>query len=63
MTLIEIIKITCLRCGHSWIPRKTDIRLCPRCKTVNWDVPPSPLSEGQSVEGQPENEEKKEETK
>jgi Zn finger protein HypA/HybF involved in hydrogenase expression len=33
-------KLTCLKCGHTWIPRKTDVRLCPRCKTAYWDRAP-----------------------
>lgn len=38
--IIEIQKqLTCLRCGHKWNPRKPDVRQCPGCKTVLWDVP------------------------
>ena len=33
----------CLRCGHEWVPmnlhQKEQPRMCPRCKTVNWDRP------------------------
>ena len=33
----------CLRCGHEWVPmnihQEERPRLCPRCKTVNWDKP------------------------
>jgi len=36
---IKIKKINCLRCGHRWIPRKTDVRMCPKCKTPYFDVP------------------------
>lgn len=27
------------RCGHEWLPRKDDEkpRVCPKCKTPNWD--------------------------
>jgi len=31
--------LQCLRCLHQWIPRQGDVRLCPKCKTVNWDKP------------------------
>lgn len=36
---IEDIKLTCLRCGHRWIPRQNDVRICPKCKTPYWDKP------------------------
>ena len=36
---IEEFKLTCLRCKHIWIPRKTDVRLCPKCKTAYFNVP------------------------
>lgn len=28
----------CKRCKHQWIPRKQEIRICPKCKTAYWDV-------------------------
>ena len=36
---IEVNEITCQRCGHKWVPRKTDIRSCPnpRCRSVYFD--------------------------
>jgi len=36
-THIELIKLSCLRCGHIWIPKKEEIRQCPRCKSAYWD--------------------------
>lgn len=31
------------RCGHEWVPRDLRSterpRLCPKCKSVNWDKP------------------------
>jgi Zn finger protein HypA/HybF involved in hydrogenase expression len=37
----------CLRCGHSWVPRKDKRPVaCPRCKSYTWDVP---SSEGYSL--------------
>ncbi len=27
---------TCLKCGHQWIPRMDDPKMCPKCKTYNW---------------------------
>jgi len=32
-------KLKCLRCGHTWIPRQEDVRICPRCKSALWDKP------------------------
>ena len=36
---IEIDELKCLRCGHEWIPRQKEIRICPRCKSALWDKP------------------------
>jgi len=36
---VEVSYLTCLRCGHQWIPRKSDVRYCPKCKSVYWDTP------------------------
>ena len=34
---IEIIKLKCKQCNHEWIPRKEDVRRCPKCKTYYFD--------------------------
>ena len=34
---IELKELKCLRCEHKWIPRKTDVRICPKCKSAFWD--------------------------
>ena len=34
---VKIKKILCKRCGYKWVPRKTDIRFCPKCHSVYWD--------------------------
>lgn len=36
---IHIPTLTCLRCGHKWTPRQSEVRLCPRCKSLLWDKP------------------------
>ena len=36
---LKIPKLTCKRCGHIWIPRTDDVRICPRCKSLRWDRP------------------------
>lgn len=35
---LEILRVKCLRCGHSWI-RKTPEkpRVCPSCHSPYWD--------------------------
>lgn len=30
-------KLECKRCGYSWMPRKEDVRICPRCKSARFD--------------------------
>ncbi len=39
MVTIKINSLSCKRCGHKWIPRKADIRICPSCKSPYWDRP------------------------
>lgn len=36
--IIKIKKLECLRCLHKWAPRKEDVRICPKCKSVYWDI-------------------------
>lgn len=36
---IDLEKIVCRRCGHAWIPRKTEVRICPKCKSRHFDKP------------------------
>ncbi len=37
---VELPSYACLRCGHTWIPRRADKpRRCPKCKTPYWDTP------------------------
>lgn len=30
------MKLTCVRCSHTWESRKESPRLCPNCKTAGW---------------------------
>lgn len=32
-------KEVCIRCGHTWIPRKKVIIICPRCKSPYFNIP------------------------
>lgn len=36
---VDCLKLKCLRCGHKWFPKKDDVRQCPKCRSVLWDVP------------------------
>lgn len=33
----KIPTLTCQNCDHEWVPRRTDVRRCPRCGSVRWD--------------------------
>lgn len=35
---VKVEKLECLRCGYKWIPRKNDVRQCPKCRSVLWDI-------------------------
>jgi hypothetical protein len=34
---VTIPKLTCKRCGHSWSPRRAEVRKCPKCNSSWWD--------------------------
>ena len=34
---ITLRTMKCLRCKHTWKPRKTEIRICPKCKSPYFD--------------------------
>ncbi len=36
---IKINLLKCVRCNHTWAPRKVEVRLCPKCKTAYFDKP------------------------
>jgi predicted Zn-ribbon and HTH transcriptional regulator len=36
---VTVLKCQC-RCGHEWISREQERpRVCPKCKSANWDKP------------------------
>jgi len=39
VAVISTRKLICLRCGHRWVPRKDEVRVCPRCHNPYWDRP------------------------
>ena len=34
---IDLHSLGCSRCSHKWIPRKMEVRVCPRCHSPYWD--------------------------
>ena len=38
--MVPLVGCRC-RCGHEWLPRDKNEkpRVCPKCKTPNWDRP------------------------
>jgi predicted Zn-ribbon and HTH transcriptional regulator len=39
MVRIVIPRAHCEGCGHSWVPRVENPRMCPKCRKVNYDRP------------------------
>ena len=39
MPVITDTRLECKRCGHKWFPRKSEVKQCPKCKSVNFDIP------------------------
>lgn len=35
----DLKEFKCLRCGHGWLPRQREVRICPKCKSAWWDKP------------------------
>jgi hypothetical protein len=31
------LQLTCKQCGHSWLPKAFQGKICPRCKSPYWD--------------------------
>jgi hypothetical protein len=39
--VIRIPTLLCRRCTHEWQPRREQLpRICPKCKSPLWQVPP-----------------------
>jgi uncharacterized protein len=39
MKTVSLPVLHCYRCIYTWVPTKSVIRICPRCKSRKWDVP------------------------
>ena len=40
MVKLEMIQLTCIKCGHFWIPAGTEVFICPECKCSLEKYPP-----------------------
>lgn len=29
--------LSCVKCGHTWVPRKPKVYVCPKCKNPRWN--------------------------
>jgi Zn finger protein HypA/HybF involved in hydrogenase expression len=38
MVKVKVQSLECLKCGHRWIPRQSEVRQCPSCKSPRWDI-------------------------
>lgn len=36
MKMRQLIIYECLRCSHTWIPRITNPKKCPKCGSYEW---------------------------
>jgi len=37
MVKVRSVRMECKRCGHRWIPRGDEVRICAKCKSPYWD--------------------------
>ena len=35
--MMELPKLICKRCGHTWIPRKENPKKCAKCDSPYWN--------------------------
>lgn len=36
MPEVALPTLKCYRCGHRWVPRKSPVRSCPRCRSTRY---------------------------
>lgn len=39
MQVVDIPVLRCHRCAYAWRPSQVVVKICPRCKSKNWDRP------------------------
>jgi hypothetical protein len=37
MQNINIPQLECKRCFHKWVPRSSDVSVCPNCHSIKWN--------------------------
>ena len=42
METVALPMLRCYRCGKSWTPRRSVVRMCPRCKSRRFATPRHP---------------------
>lgn len=47
---VPIIRLSCRRCSHTWVPRQADVRLCPACKSARYDTPKASDKKAKSLD-------------
>ena len=35
--IIKLSKLFCKRCGYEWVPKKEEVRVCPKCHSPYFD--------------------------
>jgi Zn finger protein HypA/HybF involved in hydrogenase expression len=51
MSKIKIPTLKCERCGHTWVPKISDVKICPKCKSARWNQPPEKKPKQSTTEG------------
>jgi uncharacterized protein len=50
MAAEALLELHCHRCVYTWVPRRSIVRMCPRCKSKLWNVPKiAPLKLGNGL--------------
>jgi len=39
MVKVKVTTLKCKRCHHGWVPRTTNVTICPNCKSPYWNQP------------------------
>ncbi len=59
MVKIVIPRLTCKKCGRTWIPRIEEPRMCPFCKRQDWENPAPVVKRKSPKKVKPSNESEK----
>jgi len=52
---IKINNLNCQRCGHTWVPKIENVKVCPKCKSPYWDKPRRTKNEHISIKDELKN--------